>query len=457
MIFAALIAPFVCGFTVVSAPSTNVPATWSPASVGMHRPAGHPVDITDGSDVTAITAAYAAWNHVSCATFRFTDAGVDPGGAQNTIEYVTNSGDFSSPDVLAYTVRSRTGNNWTGAVVRFNDFSSTIGWATNGKVWVPPSTTAMRAAYDFQSTLTHELGHVLGLGHSADPQATMYFAGRQGRTYFRTVGDDDVRGDCYLYPAGAPSCASDADCPLQDATQGGAAKVTVCKNSACVVNKRPYGEDCFNNLDCVSGVCARFDNDNTSTDPGQCSQDCTSAACPSGDVCNSAHKCAPRAADCAPGCTGDYACLPSVDGGFTCTKHCYLPVHACDDADEICFNGVSDQEPGLCRVPGPKKTGLLCDAPGECASLICDSGSDGRQTCIGTELATPTVTTDPPPPPDSGGDGGGDGDGDGSADGGDEPLNDGNGGRASGGCAESVPSFAVVAFAVILALRFRRR
>ncbi len=64
---------------------------------------------------------------------------------------------------------------------------------------------------DPQAVLTHELGHWLGLSHSADPFATMYYAmlpfGLQA-----TLEADDRAGVCTLYPDEGSECANDQDC-----------------------------------------------------------------------------------------------------------------------------------------------------------------------------------------------------------------------------------------------------
>jgi cell wall-associated protease len=49
-------------------------------------------------------------------------------------------------------------------------------------------------------TITHELGHVLGLGHSDDPDATMFFEAHfDGRG--AALRQDDVDGLSFIYPA----------------------------------------------------------------------------------------------------------------------------------------------------------------------------------------------------------------------------------------------------------------
>jgi hypothetical protein len=64
---------------------------------------------------------------------------------------------------------------------------------------------------DIQNTLTHEVGHVLGLDHSSDSSATMFNTAKTGETSKRTLAEDDVNGVCAIYPEGQPvvTCASD--------------------------------------------------------------------------------------------------------------------------------------------------------------------------------------------------------------------------------------------------------
>ena len=55
---------------------------------------------------------------------------------------------------------------------------------------------------DIQNTVTHEVGHVLGLGHSEDSTATMYKSTGLGDLGKRELGGDDIEGIEALYEPG---------------------------------------------------------------------------------------------------------------------------------------------------------------------------------------------------------------------------------------------------------------
>ena len=62
--------------------------------------------------------------------------------------------------------------------------------------------------HDVRNTLTHELGHALGLDHSADAAATMQASTSIGDIEKRDLANDDIDGLCSLYPSGqeSPEC-----------------------------------------------------------------------------------------------------------------------------------------------------------------------------------------------------------------------------------------------------------
>ena len=64
---------------------------------------------------------------------------------------------------------------------------------------------------DLESTLTHEMGHTIGLAHNTDlPTATMYPSSEPGEVSIRTLSSDDIAGAQFLYdsPASTASTAS---------------------------------------------------------------------------------------------------------------------------------------------------------------------------------------------------------------------------------------------------------
>jgi Matrixin len=66
---------------------------------------------------------------------------------------------------------------------------------------------------DLQNTATHEIGHLLGLAHVADPLATMSCSAGAGEVKLRTLGSDDVAGLCAAYPPGEAFVADAGTAP----------------------------------------------------------------------------------------------------------------------------------------------------------------------------------------------------------------------------------------------------
>ena len=65
---------------------------------------------------------------------------------------------------------------------------------------------------DVQNTVTHELGHALGLGHSPDPSSTMFDIAPIGETSKRIIDPASKQFVCDVYPRGLAS----RDCSLPD-------------------------------------------------------------------------------------------------------------------------------------------------------------------------------------------------------------------------------------------------
>lgn len=79
--------------------------------------------------------------------------------------------------------------------------------------------------FDLQGTISHEVGHVLGLDHSGVNGATMVLQGQPGDLSMRTLEADDVAGVCLAYrmafdPNGCPPAGDATGCSAQASSQG---------------------------------------------------------------------------------------------------------------------------------------------------------------------------------------------------------------------------------------------
>jgi hypothetical protein len=75
---------------------------------------------------------------------------------------------------------------------------------------IAPACNALQ--YDLQSTLTHELGHALGLDHSQVVDATLFAGADPGESKKRTLATDDTNGICTAYRTTCVGC-KDASTP----------------------------------------------------------------------------------------------------------------------------------------------------------------------------------------------------------------------------------------------------
>lgn len=123
----------------------------------------------------------------ACITQGSSDpAGVIPAVDNIVIACNENPKNFDNSDnVLAVTIPVKfSGKKIAGSVIIINDVSD-------------PAKFGQLSRNDQISVIAHEIGHALGLGHSKNSAALMYYRTVDLRT---NLGQDDIDGISYLYP-----------------------------------------------------------------------------------------------------------------------------------------------------------------------------------------------------------------------------------------------------------------
>jgi MYXO-CTERM domain-containing protein len=182
-------------------------AVWDPSKFPLTILLGLPRSRDLGADTDAeVAVALRSWSEVPCTAFRATLGGTTasaPGDDGTSGVYFRDDAWPAPlvPGALAQTLVRTDGNGFIyDADVHVN--GKEYVWSLDGRA----------GTVDTRSVLTHELGHLLGLGHSLDPVATMW-ASKPAGLGWRSLEADDVAGVCFLYPGtGDPGCPSSA-CP----------------------------------------------------------------------------------------------------------------------------------------------------------------------------------------------------------------------------------------------------
>lgn len=197
---------------------------------------------------------------------------------------------------------------------------------------------------DARSVLVHEIGHALGLGHSADPRATMYVSGSGLR--WRSLEKDDVDGVCALYP-GRGSAGCDAD-------------------------------PCPSGLVCVAGACQR---------PGDRTDVCSPCSPDAIATCEAAGDDA-RCVDLDGGRACGRPCATGADcgAGFTCRATTEAGDWQCVSTSG-CANGASLCKTSAdCNYPSATCVGGACLGPSP-PSALADAGTDATVPAPGAAHA----------------------------------------------------------------------
>ena len=175
-----------------------------------------------GSDIKelrrAVWQSFEAWNQVGCSDMKVVDGGLTSnnettyrgGNSEENMNLVAwrNQGWESVASARAFALTSVTFNPNTGVIA-----DADIDVNTEYYTW--SATKEPEANHvDLRNTMTHEVGHFIGLDHTEIREATMYATAPVGEIAKRSLHQDDIDGLCFIYPStdgSSVECESDED------------------------------------------------------------------------------------------------------------------------------------------------------------------------------------------------------------------------------------------------------
>jgi hypothetical protein len=191
-------------------PAKNLPVFWSNACVSYDIQANASKQVPYDRAVEFFAAAFAKWTTTTCAGEGHGRVSID---VKNLGPVVCNKVQYSSDQgnqhvIIFYDTDwpypNDTVNELGLTTITFNPDTGEIydaDMAINSGVNVPLSLgdPVPEGGYDFQSIITHETGHFLGMAHSGNDTATMFAHYTQGTTWMRSLSTDDTDGICSIY------------------------------------------------------------------------------------------------------------------------------------------------------------------------------------------------------------------------------------------------------------------
>jgi hypothetical protein len=166
-------------------------------------------DVTAQQFQSAIAASFAVWDAVGDADLSFTFAGPTPANPING-DSMTVLGFQNRPDLDRVLGMTSFIFDTTNGEILESDifFNSSFTWSTDAQ--------GVIGRHDVQSIAVHEIGHLLGLGHSALGETELLPGGRRvlgaesvmfpvafapGSIHDRSLKEDDIAGISDIYPS----------------------------------------------------------------------------------------------------------------------------------------------------------------------------------------------------------------------------------------------------------------
>lgn len=180
--------------------STGMPVRWNRAEIVVMMDSRGTDDVPGDLEFEAVSRSMDTWNAVACPHPLLKDggrvSGVSPGlnTKTNLMIWHEDPADWSTPGmnhVIALTTLYF--DDRSGIAAKFD-----MEFADFAYSFTVTDSLALTQT-DVENTVTHEFGHVLGLDHSNDREATMYFSASPGDITKRTLAEDDIAGLCTIY------------------------------------------------------------------------------------------------------------------------------------------------------------------------------------------------------------------------------------------------------------------
>lgn len=195
--------PFVRTTTASSdppCPGEPKPLYWNRLGVPVLYDDAYTSEVAADRVRAALDASIATWAAVGCSYLKPRPAGTGPDLRVGYVREGTNQ------NVITWV--SPWPNNPRAYALTFTTFLCDSGRlldadiAINGEQFLYTDDPTTTARVDIQNTVTHEVGHLLGFDHSADPDSTMFADAPVGESKKRDLTDDDVLGMCTVYGTG---------------------------------------------------------------------------------------------------------------------------------------------------------------------------------------------------------------------------------------------------------------
>ncbi len=198
------------GFPSCSSGEQPIPVQWYHEAVDYKINVYGTRDLHNDSEITDevkhdVFDSFDVWNDVDCSFFEMAydgttteEAHFDEQDNTNVVTWTDDGWPHDQYQAIALTTVTYSTN--TGEIMGADIEVNTADYEfTNSDDNV---------VHDLRNTLTHEVGHFLGLDHSSNAEATMYATAREGETKKRDLHEADAAGVCHIYPDGYKTTSS---------------------------------------------------------------------------------------------------------------------------------------------------------------------------------------------------------------------------------------------------------